>query len=179
MPATHTLFGECICDRNAFRSDGGYRRRPHALKHNLATDHQVHRLAERFPESAEMVFLLFLYQEVHQEIDFGLGHVTLIFKFEQAHGLKTHSCVHHANLRNVQQSDLAFKIRAKQFCPGIDCAARFLGIVSNGIGVVPPWHHGDVLGWSLNVIAVFIHPKMPKRSIALANFRIWRKFAGL
>ena len=178
MPPAHPFLREGINGGNALGLDGRDGGRPHALQHDLAAYHQVHGLPESLPESPEMTLFFLLDQEINEEIDFLPGHVALVLELENAHRLDAQGRVHDADLRDVQQSDLASEILAEQFGPTLDLPARLLGVIAEGIGVVPSWNHGDVTRWPFCPIPVLVEPQLAKGGVTLPQLGIRGEPAG-
>ena len=127
-----------------------------------------------------MTGFLLLDQVIDHEIDFLPGHVALVLELIEPQGFNGHGGVHHADLGNVQQRDASFELIAHQVAPTVDDPPGFVGVVADGVRVMPGGHHGDIAGRPVEgAFVVAVQPQMAERGVALAILGTGGQFAGL
>ena len=134
-PAAIALRRRGVAHREVLRLQERDGRRPHGLDENLAGAHEVDRLLEGGPEATELALLLELDEIRHQLVDLGLRHVALVDEGHLTSGLSGHCQIDQADLRVVDDGDLALELRVNEDRPRV-LLAELLLVVAEGVGVV-------------------------------------------
>ena len=87
-----------------------------------------------------MAFAFLLNEKIHQNIDFPACHITFVSKLDQTYGLRAHRCIHHADLRHVQQCNATPELLVKERSPALQLSTGLFRVVAQGVSIVPSWN---------------------------------------